>query len=266
MPELRKDPIVGRWVIIATSGRSGRTTSRARPRRRPSRGLCPFCEGQRGQDAARDPRLPRPRHARPTGRAGGSASCPTSSPPCKIEGNLQQARRRHLRQDGRHRRPRGHHREPAPRDQHGQPDRGQHPRGPLGLPRPAGRPEEGHRGWSTACSSRTSAPRPGRQPGAHPRQLIVTPIVPISVWEEMTGVAGVLQLPRPLHLLRHDPAGAGDREADRPRHAALHRLLPLRQPVPVRDLDPAQDTTPATSRTSRRPSVDDLGTRAQDRS
>ena len=44
-------------------------------------------------------------------------------------------------------------------------------------------------------------------------QLIVTPIVPINVWEEMTGVAGVLQLPRPLHLLRHDPPGAGRRRS-----------------------------------------------------
>ena len=61
---------------------------------------------------------------------------------------------------------------------------------------------------------------------------------------------GVLQLPRPLHLLRHGPAGAVGREADRPRHAPLHRVLPLRQPVPVRDLDPAQGRTPATSRTS----------------
>ena len=52
---------------------------------------------------------------------------------------------------------------------------------------------------------------------------------------------GVLQLPRPLHLLRHDPAGARRREADRPRHDPLHRVLPLRQPVPVRDLDRPQD-------------------------
>ncbi len=44
-------------------------------------------------------------------------------------------------------------------------------------------------------------------------QLIVTPIVPINVWEEMSGIAGVLQLPRPVHLLRHDPSGAGARRS-----------------------------------------------------
>ena len=31
-------------------------------------------------------------------------------------------------------------------------------------------------------------------------QLIVTPIVPISVWEEMTGALEFYQLSRPLHL------------------------------------------------------------------
>ena len=42
-------------------------------------------------------------------------------------------------------------------------------------------------GWSTACSSRTSAPPAGASLEHTHSQLIVTPIVPISVWEEMTG-------------------------------------------------------------------------------
>src|SRR5690348_10901830 len=44
MPELRKDPIVGRWVIIATD----RAKRPVAPRHEPlpsSGGLCPFCEG-----------------------------------------------------------------------------------------------------------------------------------------------------------------------------------------------------------------------------
>src|SRR5258708_12670916 len=44
MPELRKDPIVGRWVIIATD----RAKRPVAPKNEPEAGnvLCPFCEGQ----------------------------------------------------------------------------------------------------------------------------------------------------------------------------------------------------------------------------
>ena len=55
-------------------------------------------------------------------------------------------------------------------------------------------------------------------------QLIVTPIVPVNVWEEMTGSLEFYQLSRPLHLLRHGSARARRREADRA------RLDPLRRP------------------------------------
>src|SRR6266571_3907511 len=43
MPELRKDPIVGRWVIIATDRAKRPVAPRAEPL--PSSGFCPFCEG-----------------------------------------------------------------------------------------------------------------------------------------------------------------------------------------------------------------------------
>jgi UDPglucose--hexose-1-phosphate uridylyltransferase len=45
MPELRKDPIVGRWVIIATE-RAKRPTAPKDPLPPPVTGFCPFCEGQ----------------------------------------------------------------------------------------------------------------------------------------------------------------------------------------------------------------------------
>ncbi len=48
MPELRKDPIVGRWVIIAHERASGRPhdfKGEAQSQADPV-GLCPFCEGQ----------------------------------------------------------------------------------------------------------------------------------------------------------------------------------------------------------------------------
>jgi UDPglucose--hexose-1-phosphate uridylyltransferase len=45
MPELRKDPIVGRWVIIATE-RARRPLDFKVDRDPPRAGLCPFCPGQ----------------------------------------------------------------------------------------------------------------------------------------------------------------------------------------------------------------------------
>ncbi|MBM4278388.1 MAG: galactose-1-phosphate uridylyltransferase [Deltaproteobacteria bacterium] len=44
MPELRKDPIYGRWVIIATE-RSRRPSDFTSEERRPIGGFCPLCEG-----------------------------------------------------------------------------------------------------------------------------------------------------------------------------------------------------------------------------
>ncbi len=44
MPELRKDPIIGRWVIIATE-RAKRPDQFSPPPEGPSEGECPFCRG-----------------------------------------------------------------------------------------------------------------------------------------------------------------------------------------------------------------------------
>ena len=44
MPDLRKDPIVGRWVIIATSRASRPHDFDSTPTRHHGR-FCPFCEG-----------------------------------------------------------------------------------------------------------------------------------------------------------------------------------------------------------------------------
>ena len=44
MPELRKDPIVGRWVIISTD-RAKRPTDFVRDRVQMKGGFCPFCYG-----------------------------------------------------------------------------------------------------------------------------------------------------------------------------------------------------------------------------
>jgi UDPglucose--hexose-1-phosphate uridylyltransferase len=44
LPELRKDPITGRWVIIATD-RAKRPSDFVRETPKPSGGFCPFCSG-----------------------------------------------------------------------------------------------------------------------------------------------------------------------------------------------------------------------------
>ena len=43
MPELRKDPIVGRWVIIATERAKRPVAPKVEPL--PAGTFCPFCEG-----------------------------------------------------------------------------------------------------------------------------------------------------------------------------------------------------------------------------
>lgn len=48
MPELRKDPIVGRWVIIATE-RAKRPQDFAKSTGEPPEEVCPFCEGKEHQ-------------------------------------------------------------------------------------------------------------------------------------------------------------------------------------------------------------------------
>jgi len=45
MPELRKDPVIGRWVIIATE-RAKRPSAYVRNHEKPKGDFCPFCRGQ----------------------------------------------------------------------------------------------------------------------------------------------------------------------------------------------------------------------------
>jgi hypothetical protein len=92
MPELRKDPIVGRWVIIAIDGPNGRTTSGTRSSRSPRPTRARSARGTRTR--------PRPRSwpaatgvRRPTAPAGGSGSSPTSIPALMIEGGLDKRAR-----------------------------------------------------------------------------------------------------------------------------------------------------------------------------
>lgn len=49
MPELRKDPVIGRWVIISTERAKRPTAFAHEPARRGGDGFCPFCCGNENQ-------------------------------------------------------------------------------------------------------------------------------------------------------------------------------------------------------------------------
>jgi UDPglucose--hexose-1-phosphate uridylyltransferase len=86
MPELRKDPVVGRWVIIATE-RARRPSDYAAAAALPRSGPCPFCPGNE-EDTPREILA---------GRAAGQAAdgpgwtyrvVPNKFPALRIEGDL----------------------------------------------------------------------------------------------------------------------------------------------------------------------------------
>jgi UDPglucose--hexose-1-phosphate uridylyltransferase len=87
MPDLRRDPIVGRWVIIATE-RARRPSDLVRPQPPATPGLCPFCPGQEDKTphevyvAGRPP-------STPPNRPGWTVRVvPNRFPALKIEGDL----------------------------------------------------------------------------------------------------------------------------------------------------------------------------------
>ena len=130
-------------------------------------GQCPFCEGHEDQTPPEIVAY-RERGGRPNGPGWRVRVDPEQVPRAQDRGEPQQAGRGDLRHDGRRRRPRGHHREPQAPPQHGRPPRGEHPRGPLGLPRPPDRPQEGQ---PARPRPDLQERRPGRrrQPRAHPQ-------------------------------------------------------------------------------------------------
>ena len=87
MPELRRDPIVGRWVIIATD-RARKPSDFRTPPAAPASGLCPFCPGHEDKT---------PREVYVSGRAPSTPAnepgwkvrvVPNRFPALKIEGDL----------------------------------------------------------------------------------------------------------------------------------------------------------------------------------
>lgn len=86
MPELRKDPVLGRWVIIATE-RGKRPTDFASGKEVVKAGFCPFCEGNEDKTppevlAYRDP------STRPNTPGWWLRCVPNKFPALSVEGDL----------------------------------------------------------------------------------------------------------------------------------------------------------------------------------
>jgi len=89
MPELRKDPVIGRWVIIATERARRPDQFNGRTNGTPKvDGPCPFCEGNESQTPSEIYAL-RPNRSAANFPGWNLRIVPSISPFLKIEGDLQ---------------------------------------------------------------------------------------------------------------------------------------------------------------------------------
>jgi UDPglucose--hexose-1-phosphate uridylyltransferase len=86
MPELRRDPIVGRWVIIATE-RARRPSDIPHAPPAPQGRLCPFCPGHEDKTPQEVYAAGRPHHAAVNGPGWKVRVVPNRYPALKIEGD-----------------------------------------------------------------------------------------------------------------------------------------------------------------------------------
>jgi UDPglucose--hexose-1-phosphate uridylyltransferase len=86
MPELRKDPVVGRWVIISTE-RSRRPSDFGPEPVRPKGANCVFCPGNEDK-TPEEVLASRPAHARPNTPGWSHRVVPNKYPALRIEGEL----------------------------------------------------------------------------------------------------------------------------------------------------------------------------------
>ncbi len=87
MPELRKDPVIGRWVIIATE-RAKRPQDFAAIHDANNEPPCPFCEGNEKQTPPEILAIREPHGAQPNSPGWQVRVVPSISPVLRIEGNL----------------------------------------------------------------------------------------------------------------------------------------------------------------------------------
>ena len=88
MPELRKDPIIGRWVIVATERARRPDQFMGKPKEEQDDVACPFCEGREASTPSEIYAL-RPRNSTRNGPGWDLRVVPSISPLLKVEGNLE---------------------------------------------------------------------------------------------------------------------------------------------------------------------------------
>jgi len=88
MPELRKDPIIGRWVIIATERAKRPDQFSGQPQEAPAEKPCPFCEGSESQTPPEIYAL-RPKHSPANSPGWELRVVPSIAPFLRIEGELE---------------------------------------------------------------------------------------------------------------------------------------------------------------------------------
>lgn len=88
MPELRKDPVIGRWVIIATERAKRPDQFSYQPQAAPPETICPFCEGN---ESHTPPEIYALRHKQPVSNGPGweLRVVPSIAPFLRIEGELE---------------------------------------------------------------------------------------------------------------------------------------------------------------------------------
>jgi UDPglucose--hexose-1-phosphate uridylyltransferase len=87
MPELRKDPIIGRWVIIATERARRPDQFVGQPKEQEGSSPCPFCEGREGKTPPEIYAI-RTRNPERNGPGWDLRVVPSISPFLRIEGEL----------------------------------------------------------------------------------------------------------------------------------------------------------------------------------
>jgi len=88
MPELRKDPVLGRWVIIATERAKRPDQFGSAPAEGPAEKSCPFCEGKESQTPPEIYAV-RPRLSAPNSPGWELRVVPSIAPFLRIEGDLE---------------------------------------------------------------------------------------------------------------------------------------------------------------------------------
>jgi UDPglucose--hexose-1-phosphate uridylyltransferase len=88
MPELRKDPVIGRWVIIATERARRPDQFSGSPQEVPPEKPCPFCEGAESHTPPEICAI-RPKNASPNATGWEIRVVPSIAPFLRIEGDLE---------------------------------------------------------------------------------------------------------------------------------------------------------------------------------